>query len=66
MIGSAFKYYWLCVEADEYELPLAVADTARELAEMCGTTAHNVETFVSKNSSGRDNGFKYIKIRRTE
>ena len=35
MIGNTFKYYWLCVEVDEYELPL-------------------------------DNGFKYIKIRRTE
>ena len=58
------KYYWMCVEVDEYELPLAVADTARELAEMCGTTKHNVEAFVSKQSSGRFNGYKYLKVRR--
>lgn len=64
MNGNTFKYYWLCVEADEYELPLVVADTARELAEKCGTNKHNVETFVSKQSSGRDNGFKYLKVRR--
>lgn len=56
------KYLWLVVEADEYELPLCVADSARELADMFGTTKHNVETFVSKNSNGRINGFKYIKV----
>lgn len=57
------KYYWLLVEADEYELPLVVADTARELAEKCGTTKHNVETFVSKKSNGRILGSKYIKVK---
>ena len=56
------KYLWICVEADEYELPLAVADSARELGEMFGTNKHNVETFVAKNSSGRQNGKKYIKV----
>ena len=57
------KYLWLCVEVDEYELPIAVADTARELGEMCGTNKHNVETFVSKKSSGRQKGRKYIKVK---
>lgn len=60
------KYYWLCVEADEYELPLAVADTARELAEKCGTTKHNIDSFVSKQSSGRNRGTKYVKVRRED
>lgn len=60
------KYLWLLVEADEYELPLVVADTARELAEKCGTTKHNVETFVSKKSNGRIKGTKYVKVRREE
>ena len=27
------KYLWLAVETDQYELPLVVADSARELAE---------------------------------
>ena len=57
------KYLWLAVEADKYELPLYVADTARELAEKCGTTKHNVETFVSKKSNGRILGSKYIKVK---
>lgn len=60
------KYYWLCVEADEYELPLAVADTARELGEMMGTNKHNVETFVSKGSSGKKYGKKYLKVRKDD
>ena len=56
------KYLWLAVEADQYELPLVVADSARELAEKCGTTKHNIETFVCKQSSGRTKGYKYIKV----
>lgn len=56
------KYLWLAVETDKYELPLAVADSARELGEMMGSNKHNVETFVCKRSSGKLNGFKYIKV----
>ena len=56
------KYLWLAVEADKYELPIAVADSARELGEMMGSNKHNVETFVCKQSNGRINGFKYIKV----
>ncbi len=60
---SKSRFLWMAVEADEYELPLVVADTARELAEKCGTTKHNVETFVSKKSTGRILGSKYIKVK---
>ena len=56
------KYLWMLVTADEYELPLAVADSARALAEMVGSTKHNVESFVSKGCNGRMNGTKYIKV----
>ena len=63
---AQMKYYWLLVEADEYELPLVVADTARELAEKCDTTKHNVEAFVCKQSSGRYRGTKYLKVRRED
>ena len=57
------KYLWLAVDVDEYELPIAVADSARELGELMGTNKHNVETFVSKGSSGKLSGRKFIKIR---
>ena len=58
------KYLWMCVDTDEYELPIAVADTARELGEMMGTNKHNVEAFVSKQSNGRELGYKYMKVLR--
>ena len=56
------KYFWLCVDTDEYELPIAVAETARELAEMVGSTKHNVEMFASRQSNGMINGYRYIKV----
>lgn len=60
------KYLWLCVEADEYELPLAVADSARELGEICGSSKHNIETFVARECNGRITGHKYLKVRNTD
>ena len=58
------KYYWLCVEADEYELPLAVADTAKELADRLGITETTVYNCVMRRRGGRENGYKYMKVRR--
>lgn len=60
------KYYWLCVETDEYELPLYVADSARELAEKFDTTGHNVECNVARGDNGRCSGRKFMKIPRKE
>ena len=56
------KYYWLVVTADEYELPLAVADTSRELAKMYGTTKTNVENCIRRRNAGQVNGYKYVKV----
>lgn len=36
------KVLWMAVTPDEYELPLAVADTAKGLANMLGVTESNV------------------------
>lgn len=60
------KYIWMAVETDEYELPLAVADSARELGEMVGATKHSVETFVAKNCNGKYSKWKYVKVRNEE
>ena len=56
------KYIWLAVEADEYELPIAVADTARELAELFGVRADSVIDSASKNRSGKLSGRKFIRV----
>lgn len=56
------KYLWIAVEADEYELPLYVADSARELAEKFGTTKHNVECLVYRDRGGLISGRKFLKV----
>ena len=63
---SRNKYLWLAVEADEYELPIAISDTARELGEQFGVTAKTVISSAYRHESGGINGFKYVKVRADE
>lgn len=58
------KYYWLAVTADKYELPIAVADTAGELAQLMGTTENNIRSAIAKNKNGKKNGYKFIRVKR--
>ncbi len=39
-------YMW--ISKDKYELPLAVADTAQELADIVGTTKNTVLSSISR------------------
>lgn len=43
---------YLKVTSDEYELPLAVADNRKVLAEMIGTTPEYVSSQISKKRKG--------------
>lgn len=56
------KYLWLAVESDKYELPLYVADTARELAEKFDMTKHNVEITAIYGNSGAISGRRFMKV----
>lgn len=56
-------YLWLVVTHDELELPLMVADSARQLGEMCGTSGNNVKSCVSKYEKGV---LKWTKFRKVE
>ena len=38
---------WMKVSKDKYQLPLAVADTQRELAEMCGVKLSTIQAYIS-------------------
>lgn len=60
------KYIWMAVTADEYELPMCVADTARELAEKYGVTADTVITLARCNYSGSKTKRRYVKVRNEE
>lgn len=42
------KVLWMEVTKDKYELPVAVADTQGELAEMRGTTKDRIKSCYSK------------------
>jgi hypothetical protein len=55
------KNLWMYVSDDELELPLAVTDTARELADVVGVDKN---TIVSAISHARERGHRsrYIKI----
>lgn len=39
---------YLAVSNDELQLPIAIADSARELAYICHTTENNIRSCISK------------------
>lgn len=43
---------YLKVSHDKYELPLAVADSVREMAEICGVPENNISSLISKYGHG--------------
>lgn len=43
---------WMKVSNDEYELPIAVAETAAELAKLCGVTVNSIYSQISRVKSG--------------
>ncbi|MBE5957725.1 MAG: hypothetical protein E7254_02535 [Lachnospiraceae bacterium] len=53
---------WMKIEKDKYELPVAVANTAQELANICGTNVHSVMSIVSKTKKGIIKKPTYIKV----
>lgn len=61
------KYLWMAVDADEYELPIFIADSADELAEHYGVTKHNVgASTYDPHSTGKYKGYKFVKVLRDE
>ena len=57
---------YMAVTTDKYELPLCVADTARELAEHFGVSENTVYSSISKGLPGRRNGYRFIKVEEQE
>lgn len=55
------KMVWMEVDLNNKELPLHIADSAVELAEICGTTRNNVESAASKAKHGR-NKSRFVKV----
>ena len=37
---------WIAVSRDKYELPIAVADSIEELAELCGVKVNSIRSYI--------------------
>ena len=56
------EFLWMAVTADEYELPIAVADTSIELGKMLGVSDSTIAVSIKKKFDGRRNGYRYLKV----
>lgn len=53
---------YMAVTTDKYELPIAVADTVKELSELTGTSKNAISSAICKKKSGRISGKKFIRV----
>lgn len=53
---------WMAVSADQYELPYAVAESARELAGMLKTSIQNIYKKKSLRTSGKICGYRVLTV----
>lgn len=53
---------YMAVDLDEYELPYAVADSPKELAEICGTKADTIRSAICHVRAGRAKRSQFIKV----
>ena len=56
------KYIWMCVTQDRYELPVAIADSASQLARLMRVSENSVSSAVSHYEAGRYSKSKYIRV----
>ena len=57
---------WMAVTADEYEHPIAIADTSTELAEMLGVTPDTIRTNLHRQKNGAVSGRRIVKVRKDD
>lgn len=54
---------WMAVSPDRYEMPIAVENTAVQLAKRMGCTEANIRTKKSRGHSGRSCGYKVVTVK---
>lgn len=57
---------YMAVTTDKYELPLAVADTARELGKLLNVSGNLIHSSISKNQNGKARKMRFLKIDLTD
>ena len=55
-------HVYIAVTKDEYELPIALGDSARELAEQLGTTENAIRSSISHAKAGVMKWTMYRKV----
>lgn len=58
----AGKYFWLAITTDEYELPLAVTESPKELGQLFGVSKETIKNAVKRQNDGSVSGRRFIKI----
>ena len=56
------KKLWMKVTNDEYELPLAVADSMAELARMTGIKPESLYSIISRDRHGKKHSYSYREV----
>ena len=51
---------WMEVTMDEYELPIRIADTARELAKMCGVRSDYIQFVAMSKDKNKKRRFHAV------
>jgi len=61
LIGKRNLFY-MAVTPDEYELPICVRKTSREIAEVFGVTSNCVKSSISHGKSGKTSERKFVRV----
>lgn len=57
---------YMAITLDEYELPVHVTDTRREMAKIYGMTENNIGAYISRGMERVKDGVKFISIESDE
>lgn len=57
------QYIWMKITKDKFELPVAVADSCEELADICGVSAYTVRNSWRRYAKGKIKKTKYIMVK---
>ncbi|AQR93353.1 hypothetical protein [Clostridium saccharoperbutylacetonicum] len=57
------KYLYMAVTADDFELPIAVEDSLRELAKKFDIDSNSLSHSLNNNYSGKVSGRRFVKVK---
>lgn len=56
------RFVYMKVTPDKYELPIAIADTAQELARITGSSVNTIYSAISNYRAGRTKRSVYVQV----